>query len=127
MEYAPGTDGAEFAQRFLTLGMLFIAGAGITLLFQAKRSAVQLFVLGVGSIAISLAGPGVEHRGMGLLLVVFVVLFALSLLGHVFSFFLGRSASDVAIGTLVGNFITGVLVLLVLPIKFAKRWLWWKE
>ena len=87
----------------------------------------QLFALAAGLIMITHAEPEVMSGGMGLLFIVFMVLIVFGLLGHFFSFFLGRGASDVAIGTLLSILITGVLVLLVLPIKIVKRWLWWRE
>ena len=111
---------AEIAQALQSLGVLLIMLSGLLLILQAPRVAGRFIFLGFVAIVVSQVGQDVVDQIPLPVLLVAGILIVLALFGQFLAVFIGSRAADVAIGNIVSNLVTAVVVLMLLPLK--KLW-----
>ena len=111
----------EIAQALQSLGVLLIIFSGLFLIVQARRIAGRFIFLGFVAIVVSQIKLDVVNQIL-LLPMLFVagVLIVLALYGLFLAVFIGSRAADVAIGNIVANLSTAVVLLMFVP--FKKLW-----
>lgn len=113
--------GADFAVAFSMLGGLLFAGGGLLLMFQAKRVAARLFVLGFVAIALAQMGPFALDGVPLYVLVGIGLLVALNLLWLFLAHTLTPGVANAAVGNLLANAISFILLPALLPLRMLRR------
>ncbi len=113
----------EIAQALQSLGVLLIVLSGLLLILQAPRVAGRFIFLGFVAIVVSQIGPDVIDQIPLPVLLVAGILIVLALFGQFLAVFIGSRAADVAIGNIVSNLVTAVVVLMFLPLKKLRKFL----
>ncbi len=113
----------EIAQALQNLGVLLIVLSGLLLILQAPRVAGRFIFLGFVAIVVSQIGPDVIDQIPLPVLLVAGILIVLALFGQFLAVFIGSRAADVAIGNIVSNLVTAVVVLMFLPLKKLRKFL----
>ena len=108
-------------EAFQSLGVLLILAAGLLLIVGATHIAKRFIFLGLFAVLFAGFHPLLFEEIPLPLLVVASVLIVLALFGQFLALFIGRRAADVAIGTIVSNLVTAVVVLMFLPIKIIRK------
>ncbi len=113
----------EIAQALQSFGVLLIVLSGLLLILQAPRVAGRFLFLGFVAIAVSQIGPDVIDQIPLPVLLIAGILIVLALFGQFLAVFIGSRAADVAIGNIVSNLVTAVVVLMFLPLKKLRKFL----
>lgn len=123
----PAALAAQLAPIFSLLGAALVALAGLVLMLQAKKTAVRMFVTGIGCVVIG-SVPGLLVpvflliKSMPVWLTMIIAFFiSLSLLGAFAAIFIGRAAAAVMIGSLAAWIIQRMLLLFILPFSALRR------
>ena len=110
----------EIVQALQSLGVLLIMLSGLLLILQAPRVAGRFSFLGFVAIVVSQIGPDVIDQIPLPVLLVTGILIVLALFGQFLAVFIGSRAADVAIGNIVSNLSTAMVLLMFVP--FKKLW-----
>ncbi len=110
-------------QALQSLGVLLIVLSGLLLILQAPRVAGRFIFLGFVAIVVSQIGPDVIDQIPLPVLLVAGILIVLALYGLFLAVFIGSRAADVAIGNIVANLTTAVVILMFLPLKKLREFL----
>ena len=113
----------EIAQALQSLGVLLIIFSGLFLIIQAPRIAGHFIFLGFVAIVLSQIGPDIIEGIPLPLLLIAGILIVLAVFGQFLAIFIGSRAADVAIGNIVANLVTAVVVLMFLPFKSLRKFL----
>jgi len=123
----PSALAAQLAPMFSLLGAALVTLSGLVLMLQAKRTAVRMFVTGIGCVVIG-SVPGllvpvfILIKSMPVWLTMIIAFFmSLALLGAFAAIFIGRAAAAVMIGSLAAWVIQRILLLLILPFSALRR------
>ncbi len=111
----------EIAQALQSLGVLLIIFSGLFLIVQAPRIAGRFIFLGFVAIVLSQVGPEVIEEIPLPVLLVAGILIVFAVFGQFLAIFIGSRAADVAIGNIVANLVTALLVLMFLPFKSLRK------
>ena len=121
------TEAATTAETLQSLGVLLFMVAGFSLILEAPGIAGRFIFLGFVAIAFSQIGPDVVDQIPLPVLFVVGILILLAVLGQFLALFIGRRAADVAIGNIVANLVTAVVIFMFLPIKVLRKLLEQRE
>ena len=113
----------EIVQALQSLGVLLIVLSGLLLILQEPRVAGRFMLLGFVAIVVSQTGPDVVDQIPLPVLLVAGILIVLALFGQFLAVFIGSRAADVAIGNIVSNLVTAVVVLMFVPLKKLRKFL----
>ena len=108
-------------EAFEGLGVLLILAAGLLFIVGATQIAKRFIFLGLFAVLFAGFHPVLFDEVPLPLLVAAGVLIVLALFGQFLALFIGRRAADVAIGTIVSNLVTAVVVLMFLPVKMLRK------
>lgn len=123
----PAKWAAQLGPALLALGPVLFIVSGLLLIFQLKRAAARLFVLGVVSTVLGALGPDLAPllaflQALPLWLVVLIgALLGLVLLRAFVSIFIGRSAADTMAGTLAAGLFKSFFLAVVMPFKLLRK------
>ena len=113
----------EVVQALQSIGVLLIIFSGLFLIVQAPRIAGRFIFLGFVAIVLSQIGLDIIDLIPLPVLIVAVILLVLAVFGQFLAIFIGSRAADVAIGNIVANLVTALLVLMFLPFKSLRKFL----
>ncbi len=111
----------EIVQALQSLGVFLIMLSGLLFILQAPRIAGRFIFLGFVAIVASQIGPDVVDQIPLPVLLIAGILIVLALFGQFLAVFIGSRAADVAIGNIVSNLVTAVVVLMFLPLKKLRK------
>ena len=121
MEPSSLEETLTLTQGFEALGTLLIMVSGLLFIVGATRIAKRFIFLGIFTVIFAGFHPLLFEEIPLPLLLVAGVLIVLAIFGQFLSLFIGKRAADVAIGNIVSNLVTAIVVLMFLPVKWLRK------